>query len=126
MSAQHFSSPFDFSSPFGINDNNNTFFTDTTKAEPYLHPPPNYASVCNGTTRSFPINNQHKTKNPPPGLVHPSHNDQKLIYATIVQALENELSDVKAQLVNLSKINEKIGNIENLLSVLRKIIGMNV
>jgi hypothetical protein len=110
-------SPFDFSSPFVINDqstnqmfmspftNNNSVMVPTA---PIVAPPPTYESVCNGTSRSAPLNNQSTThqalRNPPPGLVHPTQNQKEIINAALLQALEKELADINQKIVNIGKI----------------------
>jgi hypothetical protein len=131
---QSFSSPFDFSSPFGINEpsnllfassttNNHTFADVTKKNSVVVTNPPSYDSVCNGTSRSV-MDNQSTTRqasrNPPPGLVHPSQNEHKMINIAILQALRNELTDAKKQLVSISQITQKIENIEKILIIFEK------
>jgi hypothetical protein len=126
---QSFSSPFDFSSPFGINEpsnslfasstNNHTFADVTKKNSEVVTNPPSYDSVCRSV-----IGNQSTTRqasrNPPPGLVHPSQNEHKMINIAILQALRNELTDAKKQLVSISQITQKIENIEKILIIFEK------
>jgi hypothetical protein len=121
-------SPFEFSSPFGVNSQTNEIFmthdplnVDITKNNSSL---PSYESVCNGTIRSFPINNQLTThrasRNPPPGLEHPSVTEKKMMNTAILQALRKELADTKSQLVNITQIMQKIENIEKILLILER------
>ncbi len=136
---QSFSSPFDFPSPFVINEQNNQLFIPTTvdstlvaNNNSLIAPigqtvtnPPTYESVCNGTSRSVMLNNQspphQPSRNPPPGLVHPTQTDQKMINAAILQVLRKELADAKNQLAIISQINKKIENVEKILVFFERI-----
>jgi hypothetical protein len=122
-------SPFDFSSPFGIEPSNLLFASSTTNDHTFadvtkknsvvVTNPPSYDSVCRSV-----IENQtttHKaSRNPPPGLVHPSQNEHKMINIAILQALRNELTDAKKQLASISQITQKIENIEKILIIFER------
>ncbi len=114
MSGQTFASPFDFPSPFSFNQESINPLVHAKKTLPHSQapPPPSYEAVVTGSYRN-PVPNP---RGPPPGLGPPPMT-QNAINNAILQALRNELSEAKSQLVVLSKITEKIESIEKLLYI---------
>jgi hypothetical protein len=126
MTSPSFSSPFDFSAPFGVNPSNNSFYPTSTQSTPVSQTqkgefsPPNYEQVCNGTVKTYAVTAASRC--PPPGLVHPSQQatNTHIINLTLLSGLRKELEEAKSQIETLSRLTEKIKIIEQYLIILEK------